>query len=83
MKQAVDFINDYNHQEGTEVMDIADTFNPEDYYGQVMDDGEKLVSENEWELAKKKAVPRNNEKESNCWNCVRRLASIFYLPDHD
>ena len=55
MKQSVDFINDYNHQEGTEVMDIADTINPEDYYGQVIYDGEKLVSEKEWELSQKES----------------------------
>lgn len=55
MKQSADFIDAYEHQEGTEVMDIADTMSPDEYYGQVIFDGEKLVSEKEWELAQKES----------------------------
>lgn len=55
MKQSADFIDAYEHQEGTEVMDIADTMSHDEYYGQVIFDGEKLVSEKEWELAQKES----------------------------
>lgn len=55
MKQSADFIEDYAHQDGTEVMDFEDTMYPDEYYGQVVFDGEKLVSEKEWELAQKEA----------------------------
>lgn len=55
MKQSADFIDAYEHQDGTEVMDIADTMNPDEFYGQVIFDGEKLVSEKEWELAQKES----------------------------
>ena len=55
MKQSADFIDAYEHQDGSEVMDIVDTMNPDEFYGQVIFDGEKLVSEKEWELAQKES----------------------------
>lgn len=55
LKQAEDFIEDFEHEDDSQLIDGKDTISNEDFYGQMVYAGEErgLVSEKEFELLQK------------------------------
>lgn len=55
LKQAENFIEDFEHEDDSQLIDGKDTISNEDFYGQMVYAGEKrgLVSEKEYELLQK------------------------------
>lgn len=55
LKQAEDFIEDFEHEDASQLIDGKDTISNEDFYGQMVYAGEEigLVSEKEYELLQK------------------------------
>lgn len=53
MKHSSDFIDHYDNQDASELVDINDCIRPDEFYGQSIWDGKKLISEKEAALIQK------------------------------
>ena len=65
LQQSEEVLEDYEHEDGRQVMDVSDTIPEDEFYGQVIYAGEEhgLVSPKEYELIQKEQGQKADDME--------------------